>query len=333
VVAAPALGTHLIELGTNSLPATSQARHAQSVLDAHFGLGTATVDVVAPEGPATTSAHSLARVVEGVPGVKSVTMSPLGSQTLVVANVIGDSDGPEALRVVDEVRALRLSHPVLVGGEAAFQLDHQRALGERLPLALLLLGGATMILIGLLTRSLALALLAPLLAAVSEAAMLGALAWGYQQGHLQGALPMSSTGSLIVYVPIVGVAIAYALSLDYLVFLLARVQEARRAGHDLDHAMTEALSKTGPVITTAAGLMMLVFVAFATGSLLLIQQLGFAVASAVVIDATLVRCLLLPAIVFLIGRRIHQSIDVTRDRAEVAQLVPLVIEPTPSAVR
>ena len=113
---------------------------------------------------------------------------------------------------------------------------------------------------------------------------------------------MTSTGSVVIYVPIVAAAIAYALSLDYLVFVLARFQEARRAGRSLDEAMKEGLSRTGPVITTAAGLMTMVFAGFATGSLLLVQQLGFALAAAIVLDATLVRCLLLPAAVSLLAR-------------------------------
>ena len=307
VLAIPAFGTHLSELGTNSLPVASQPRQALAVLDADFGIDTATVDVVAPVASDSAAARSLARSIEGIRGVESVHTAPLGSQTLVVANVTGDGNGPAALRVVGEVRALELPYHVLVGGEAAFQLDHQHALGQRLPLALLLLGIVTMLLIGLITRSLVLALLAPLLAALSEAAMLGALVWGYQHGHLRGVLPMTSTGSLVIYVPIVAVAMAYALSLDYLVFVLARVQEARRAGHTLDQAMKEGLTKTGPVITTAAGLMTLVFVGFATGSLLLVQQLGFALAAAVVLDATLVRCLLLPALVSLLARLHHRE--------------------------
>ena len=302
VVAAPALGTHLSELGTDSLPSTSQPRQVLAVLDTHFGLGTATVDAVAPLKPASASAYSLARNIEALPGVQSVSTSRLGDRTLVVANVNGDGNGPGALNVVEELRALKLPYHLLVGGEAAFQLDHEHALGQRLPLALLLLVAVTVVLIGLLTRSVALALLAPLLAALSEAAMLGALVWGYQHGHLQGVLPMTSTGSLVVYVPIVAVAIAYALSLDYLVFVLARVQEARRAGRSLDEAMKEGLSRTGPVITTAAGLMTLVFFGFTTGSLLLVQQLGFALAAAILLDATLVRCFLLPAVVSLVAR-------------------------------
>ena len=302
MVAIPVFGIHLSELGTDSLPSTSQPRQALALLDAHFGLGTAAVDIVAPAEPASASAHSLARTIESVPGVQSVSASRLGDQTLVVANVTGDGNGPDALHVVDEVRALRLPYHLLVGGEAAFQLDHEQALGQHLPLALFLLAAITVVLIGLLTRSLALALLAPLLAALSEAAMLGALVWGYQHGHLQGVLPMTSTGSVVIYVPIVAAAIAYALSLDYLVFVLARFQEARRAGRSLDEAMKEGLSRTGPVITTAAGLMTMVFAGFATGSLLLVQQLGFALAAAIVLDATLVRCLLLPAAVSLLAR-------------------------------
>jgi len=315
-LAALAFGIHLTEVGTNSLPATSQPRQAQAFVDARFGVGTATVDIVAPVKPQSAAARSLERTVERIRYVDAITSSDLGGQTLLTADVTGDGNGPNALNVVDELRALQLPYHLLVGGDAAFQLDHRHALGQRLPLALLLLAIVTVLLIGWITRSLALALLAPLLAALSEAAMLGALVWSYQHGHLSGILPMTATGSLVIYVPIVAVAIAFALSLDYLVFVLTRVQEARVAGQTLEQAMKEGLTKTGPVITAAAGLMSLVFAGFATGSLLLVQQLGFALAAAVVLDATLVRCLLLPAAVSLLAR--HHSRRSRERRKEVS---------------
>lgn len=135
--------------------------------------------------------------------------------------------------------------------------------------------------------------------------MLGALVWGYQERHLRLLLPMTATGAIVTYVPIVALAIGYASSLDYAVFVLDRVQEARGAGQNLSDAMATGLTRTGPVITGAAGLVTLVFAGFATGSLLLVQQLGFALAVAVVLDATAVRCLILPAVVSLLARKSH----------------------------
>ena len=319
-LASLAFGIHLTEVGTNSLPSASQPRQAQAVVDTHFGVGTATVDIVAPVKPESAAARSLERTVGGIRDVDAVSSSALGGQTLLTADVTGGGNGPNALKVVGELRALQLPYHLLVGGDAAFQLDHQHALGQRLPLALLLLAIMTVLLIGWITRSIALALLAPLLAALSEAAMLGALVWSYQDGHLSAILPMTATGSLVIYVPIVAVAIAYALSLDYLVFVLTRVQEARVAGRSLDQAMKEGLTKTGPVITAAAGLMSIVFAGFATGSLLLVQQLGFALAAAVVLDATLVRCLLLPAVVSLLARQ--QSSRSTKEGPQMDPKLP-----------
>jgi RND superfamily putative drug exporter len=308
VLAAPVFGPHLSELGVNSLPSSSESRLALVALDARFpSQGAAAIDVVAPIDAPTRTAKELSRIVARLDGVRAVATAPLGPDTLLVADIDGAGNGPLALRAVHTMREAHLPYKLLVGGGAAFQIDHQHELAERLPLALVLLALATVILIGMLTGSWALALLAPFLAALSQAAMLGALVWAYQQGHLHQLLPMASTGTTIVYVPIVAVAVAvavaYALSLDYFVFLISRIQEARRSGLAHGAAITEGVARTGPVITTAAGLMALVFVGFASGSLLLVEQLGFALAVAVVLDTTVVRCLLVPAVLTLIGHR------------------------------
>jgi RND superfamily putative drug exporter len=303
-LASPALNTHLVEVGVDSLPSSAEARVALEVLDAHFPqYGIAQVDVVASVTPHSSNADRLVGRVEHLSGVRSVSQTPLGARTLLTTEVGGASNGPQAVRVVQDIRSLHTGYGILVGGAAAFQLDHEHQLAGRLALAIGLLVIVTALLIALLTGSWALALAAPLLAALSQGAMLGALVWAFQDGHLRHILPTASTGSIIIYVPIVAFALAYALSLDYLVFLFSRMREASQHGTDLNEAMAESLKHTGQVVTAAAGLIALVFLGFATGSLLLVQQLGFALVVAVVLDATLVRCVLLPAVVAVVASR------------------------------
>lgn len=276
----------------------------RQVLDAQFPqYGLTKVDVVASATPDSSNADRLVGRVEHLPDVRGVTQTPLGARTLLTTDVSGASNGPQAIGVVQDIRSLHMGYGVLVGGAGAFQLDHQHQLAGRLAPAIGLLAIVTAVMIALLTGSWALALAAPLLAALSQGAMLGALVWAFQQGHLRHILPMASTGDIIIYVPIVAFALAYALSLDYLVILLSRMREATRRGVDLNEAMTDSLTHTGQVVTAAAGLIALVFLGFATGSLLLVQQLGFALVVAVLLDATLVRCVLLPAVVALVAGR------------------------------
>lgn len=215
--------------------------------------------------------------VEAVPGVTGVDRDGR-TATLRVA---GDAQGDAATAVVRTVRD-RVPDGVLVGGDAALRLDHVHQLGGRLPLVVgtlcLLVGGLVLA----LTRDRRQAVVAVLLALLSQGATLGVLALVFGR-------------SLVIYAPVIAAALAFALSVDYLVFLLHRARELRDAGAGEQQAVRAALGSTGQVITLAALIFSGVSVGFAGTSLLLTQQLGVALVVGVLLDATLVRCLLLPA--------------------------------------
>ena len=183
--------------------------------------------------------------------------------------------------MVEAVRA-RAPRGVLVGGDAALRLDHVHQLGVRLPLVVGVLGLLTGALVLGLTRSLRQAVVSVVLALLSQGATLGVLALVFGR-------------SLVIYAPVIAAALSFALSVDYLVFLLHRARELRATGMDERQAVRSALAATGSVITLAAVIFSGVSVGFADTSLLLTRQIGVALLVGVLLDATLVRCMLLPA--------------------------------------
>lgn len=218
--------------------------------------------------------------------------------------VDGDPQGPSAQQLVRRVRA---DHPpgltVGVVGEAARLVDHRDRLRERLPLAS---GVVVLVLLVLLfgaTGSVAVPVKAVVVAALSLSASVGVLVWGFQDGHLPAALGGGAPAPLQLEVPLVVVALALGLGLDYEVFLLGRVQEAWRAGASPVAAVADGLQRTGRVVTTAALLVVVVLAGFAAGDVLPVRQLGVGLAVAVILDVTLVRCLLVPAAMALLGAR------------------------------
>jgi RND superfamily putative drug exporter len=137
---------------------------------------------------------------------------------------------------------------------------------------------------------------------LSVAAALGAVVLVFQDGHGASLLGAPAMGSLFPALPALVFCIVFGLSMDYEVFLVARVLEARRSGMTEDAAMAEGLTRTGGVITSAAAIMIVVFAAFTLGDFLMIKVLGFALAVAVLLDATVVRLAIGPALLRLAGR-------------------------------
>jgi RND superfamily putative drug exporter len=123
----------------------------------------------------------------------------------------------------------------------------------------------------------------------------------FQQGHLEDAFGFTSTGAIETWVPVIVFAFAFGVSMDYEVFLIARIKEQYDAGSPNDEAVRVGLQRSGRIITSAALLIVIVFCGFAAGRMLGIKEMGFALAIAVVVDATLVRCLLVPATMTLLG--------------------------------
>ncbi|MBV8196049.1 MAG: MMPL family transporter, partial [Candidatus Dormibacteraeota bacterium] len=189
---------------------------------------------------------------------------------------------------------------VQVTGNSAFDVDFVDYMLGRTPLAFGFVMAATVVVLLLLLRSLALPLKAVLMNALSLSAAFGALVWIFQQGHLAGVLGFTP-GSLDPTIPVLLFCIVFGLSMDYEVFLLTRMQEEWRRSGDNRRAVADGLERSGRLVTGAAAIMACVFLAFALASVVTIKSLGLGMAVAVVADATLVRALVVPALMRLLG--------------------------------
>jgi RND superfamily putative drug exporter len=202
----------------------------------------------------------------------------------------------------DEIRGLRGAE-LRVGGYIASSLDAQELLLRQFPLLILLILGVTGVMLAVAFRSVLVPLKAVIMNSLSVAATFGLIVLVFQQGvgaQLFG-LP-GATGAIVVVVPVVVFAVVFGLSMDYEVFLLSRIKEAYdRTGRNTEATM-EGLSATASVITSAALIMILVFGAFLFARVLLMQFVGFGLAVAVLLDATIIRMVLVPAFMQLMGR-------------------------------
>lgn len=225
-----------------------------------------------------------------------------------LTKVIVDSndafDSPTATTIVQKIRSLAVPRGFvpLVGGDTADQIDLFASLGAHIPSALAVMVIAIFLLLFLMTGSLIMPIKAIILNVLSLSATFGALVWIFQDGHLQHLLGFQSVGSLDSTQPVLVFAIAFGLSMDYEVFLLSRIKELFDKTGDNRQAVALGLQRTGQLITSAALLQALVVGAFATSQILQVKQLGLGVALAIVMDATLVRVLLVPAMMNLLGK-------------------------------
>jgi RND superfamily putative drug exporter len=192
---------------------------------------------------------------------------------------------------------------MLVGGIPAFNADYRGALSGRFIMLASVVIGATLLVLGVALRSILIPLKAVALNLLSVAAAFGAMVLVFGDGagiHLLGH--DAPPGGTFPMIPVLVFCIVFGLSMDYELFLVSRVAEARRAGASNSDAIVEGVARTGRVITSAAAIMLVVFGAFMLGDVLLVQMLGFALAVAVLIDATVVRMAIGPALLRLAGR-------------------------------
>ena len=241
-----------------------------------------------------------ARVAATAPGQQFAAAGQPGTYLRVVPNPAGASGQGQEL--IADVRSVPSPGEALVAGNAAAIADTRSALGERLPWALAIIAVFTFILLFLFTGSIVVPIKALVLNLLSLTAMFGAMVWIFQDGNLSGLLGFTSTGTLEMSTPILMFCIAFGLSMDYEVFLLSRIKEEYDRTGDTTQAVIVGLQKTGRIITAAAGLLSIVFIAFATSGVSNIKLMGLGIAVAVIVDATLVRCLLVPAFMRLAGR-------------------------------
>ncbi|GGX91095.1 hypothetical protein GCM10010510_40370 [Streptomyces anandii JCM 4720] len=187
-----------------------------------------------------------------------------------------------------------------VGGASAVLVDAKHTIAHRLPLALSLITVSTFVLLFRFSRSVLLPLKAIVLNGVSLAAVLGAMVWIFQDGHLRSLLGFTP-GPLSTTMPVLLFCIVFGLSVDYEVFVLARIKEAHDAGQDTSASIVTGVARTGGIVTTAGALLAFTLLSFGTSKVSLLQFFGIGAGFGVLLDATLVRGVLVPALMRLAG--------------------------------
>jgi putative drug exporter of the RND superfamily len=205
-------------------------------------------------------------------------------------------------RLVEQVRALPAPFAVEVGGHSAQLVDTKAAIGDRLPLAVAIIAVATLVLLFLMTGSVVIPVKALILNLLSLSAVYGAMVFVFQEGHLSGLLGFTPTGTIDTSMPVLLSCIAFGLSMDYEVFLLSRIKEEHDRSGDTVSSVAIGLERSGRIVTTLAALLAIVFAAFATSQVTFLKLFGIGAALAIVVDATLIRALLVPAFMRLAGR-------------------------------
>ncbi|QHT55853.1 MMPL family transporter [Cellulomonas sp. H30R-01] len=303
LLALPLARIELRNSTTELLPiGSAQREYVETLRESYPAATTPAITVVAESTleEAATWAGELADL-EGVASVDPPTT--VGSY--VVVGVRPDTDDPgdaTSRQVVEEIRDLDPGFPTWVTGQAAGQIDFTAAVAERALVAAGVVAVATLLLLFLMTGSVVVPVKALLTNTLSLAASLGVLVWVFQDGHLTGVLDFVPTGGIETYVVALVVAFAFGLAMDYEVFLLSRIKELVDEGRSNDEAVRLGLQRSGRIITSAAAIVIVVFAGFVAGKLLVIKEVGFALAIAVLVDATLVRLFLVPATMTVLGR-------------------------------
>ena len=304
--AAPALSVHWSSANDSRVIPTSQSsRTVADVVAQRFpGAGTQplTVAIAAPRSSASGVA-AVARRVNALPGITGASAPTyLGARTWKIqAQLSGDQTGSRAQRDVKLIREIDAPFPVHVTGQAAEFVDQQAAIASHLPLVLGLLALLTFGVLWLMTDSVVLPLKAIAMNLLTVGAALTTVVVIFQHGNLTGVLGYTPDGGVETSSFVVAAALVFALSTDYGVFLLGRIKEQRDAGLADREAVASGLGATGRVVSAAAILLAVAIGAFSTSQISFIQQIGVTVVAGVLIDAFIVRALLVPSLMGLLG--------------------------------
>ncbi|MCA2216027.1 MMPL family transporter [Jidongwangia harbinensis] len=310
VLSAPLFFVEFANSDVRALPRSSEARQTYEAVQGRFtDPPKQPLTVVIEVDPAAPGLTDLYDSMQRLPGVSDVYPRSSLPPGVSVADVVpsGTEDGPSAQRLVASLRALDAPAPVLVAGPAAELVDAKRSVAERLPVALAIIVVATGALLFALTRSVVVPVKAIAMNLLTLLATMGVLVAVFQWGWGAGLLGFDPWGALDLTTPLLLFVFAFGLSMDYEVFLLARIKEEwdRRTATDRaanDRAVLAGITATGPVVTTAALAIGIVFLGFVLGDLVAVKEIGIGMAVAVLLDVTVVRGLLLPATMSLLGR-------------------------------
>ncbi|MEO7125644.1 MAG: MMPL family transporter, partial [Nakamurella sp.] len=323
IIASPIAGISFSMPDQTVLPESAQSRQVSDLVEQEFpAQAHATIPVILadPTDPAVAATYALK--LSKLPNVQSVSaqgMTAIGGVARPVNPLAGtlSADGWQRLTVFGEanagsdgatdlVKELRDAQigpgpGILVGGADAALADTLTSIGKPLPWAFGIIIVTTFVLLFLFTGSVTQPLRALIVNGLSLAAAVGIVTWVFQDGHLISlfgatARPMDASMTVLL------LCITFGLSMDYEVFLTSRITEMHHAGEPLVEAVTDGTARTGRIVTSAAALLAVSFFAFATASVSMLQLFGFGAGMAVLIDATLIRGILVPAAMRLLGR-------------------------------
>lgn len=290
------------------LPDDSPARTATEQMESTFDVPAATASIVlegATEGQARAYAADVAEV-DGVADVRPVETAQANGETstLIEASWNVDGQSERSQQIVRDVRDVPTpgESSAVIGGESAITVDLLDSLGERLPWMAGIVIAVMLVLLFLAFGSLVLPLKAVVVNTLSIGASFGVVTWIFQDGHLAGLLGFDSPGYLDATQPILMLAILFGLSMDYEVFLLSRVREHWDETGDNSAAVARGVQSTGRIITSAALLLAVVIGAFSTSGILFMKMIGVGMLIALLLDATVVRLVLVPAAMKVMNR-------------------------------
>ena len=305
VLGIPFYGIKFTWVNAQILPDSASAKQVDNAIRADFPPFRDTPVNVVVEGGGARAAATVQAEVGKMPGVAEMLPPRRLGQNLTLIQAISKSDYLDqgSRDLVHQIRDLPPppGSQVQVTGTAAGFLDFQSSLKRHAPAAIAIVVLATLIILFLMTGSVILPIKALLMNVLNLSAVFGILVFIFQDGRLQGVLDYTSQGALEQTMPILLFAVAFGLSTDYGVFLLSRIKEARDGGASNADAVAMGLERTGRIVTAAALLFSIAIGAFATSQIIFIKENGIGTALAVLLDATIVRALLVPSLMELLG--------------------------------
>jgi putative drug exporter of the RND superfamily len=314
VLAAPALGLRLGASDAGNDPTSQTTRKAYDLLAGGFGAGFNGPLQLAVQLPRSGGQAALARLtgsLKTTPGVASVAKPRLNAAGNTAAIAVYPTSSPQSQQTTSLVKQLRnqvlppvakdTGATVYIGGATATQVDFAHVVSKKLPLFIGIVVAVSALLLLLVFRSLVIPLQAALMNLLSILAALGVTQAIFERGWLGGLLGIQP-GPIESFLPVMVFAIVFGLSMDYEVFLVSRIHEEWQRRGDNTAAVREGLVRTGRVITAAAAVMIVVFASFAAADDRVLKLLGVSMATAVFLDALVIRTILLPAVLELTGR-------------------------------
>ncbi|MBA3252234.1 MAG: MMPL family transporter [Geodermatophilaceae bacterium] len=305
VLAAPLAGVQFGGIDERALPEGTESRVVSERLADEFSDAAVQPIRVLVSEASLADAEDFAGDIAAIPGVRGAAISDNeGNSSMITVTYDGEPSSLQARGIVEDIRASEApaGAEVMVGGSSASVVDQLTSLTERLPWMVLLVAGITFVLLAVAFGSLVVPIKAIVMNLISIAAAFGVVTWIFQDGHLSGVLGFTPTGYVEASQPILMVAILFGLSMDYEVFLLSRIRERWDALGDNTAAVASGVQRTGGIITAAAVMLCVVTGAFSTSGITFIKMVGVGMFVALIVDATLVRLLLVPATMRLLGR-------------------------------